>query len=507
MNAMFDRRSFLARSLAAGGVAGMAGLDFLARLAPVAGADAKLPSRDVRFDSGIEPLVQLLEETPRQRVLEEFATRIRQGTTYREVLAALLLAGVRNIQPRPVGFKFHAVLVINSAHLASINSPDADRWLPIFWALDQFKRSQARDVQEGDWTMGPVDESAVPSGRKAKQAFIDAMDDWDPAAADSAVAGLARSMAPQEIFECFARYGSRDFRDIGHKAIYVANSWRTLQNIGWQHAEPVLRSLAYALLEHEQGNPARRDAPADLPGRENDSRVEKIREGWMDGTSNAAGAQDMLQTLRQAGTGDAADKAIELLNRGVAPSSVWDGIFQAAGELLMRQPGIISLHSVTAANAIHYAWQHASTDRTRRWLLLQATSFLTLFRERLRPDSLVRIDELKAAAPSGQGIAAVDEIFSEINRNRHAASEKTLGFLEAGGAPREFINTARRLIYLKGTDSHDYKFSEAALEDYRHLAPQIRDRFLAASVFYLRGSGSPDNELVQRTREALRTRS
>ena len=82
--------------------------------------------------------------------------------SYREVLTALLLAGVRNIQPRPVGFKFHAVLVVNSAHLASINSPDSDRWLPIFWALDQFKSSQARDVQEGDWTMSAVDESAVP---------------------------------------------------------------------------------------------------------------------------------------------------------------------------------------------------------------------------------------------------------------------------------------------------------------------------------------------------------
>ena len=42
------------------------------------------------------------------------------------------------------------------------------------------------------------------------------------------------------------RYGARDFRAIGHKAIYVANSCRTLESIGWQHAEPVLRSLAYA---------------------------------------------------------------------------------------------------------------------------------------------------------------------------------------------------------------------------------------------------------------------
>ena len=100
-----------------------------------------------------------------------------------------LLAGVRNVQPRPsVGHKFHAVLVVNSAHLASLASPDTDRWLPIFWALDYFKSSQAQDVREGNWTMGPVDESAVPPARKAREAFAAAMDDWDEAAADAAVA-------------------------------------------------------------------------------------------------------------------------------------------------------------------------------------------------------------------------------------------------------------------------------------------------------------------------------
>ncbi len=31
-----------------------------------------------------------------------------------------------------------------------------------------------------------------------------------------------------------ARYGCRDFRSIGHKAIYVANAWRTLNTVGWQ---------------------------------------------------------------------------------------------------------------------------------------------------------------------------------------------------------------------------------------------------------------------------------
>ena len=77
--------------------------------------------------------------------LEEVGDRIKRGLSYRELLAALLLAGVRNVQPRPqVGFKFHAVLVVNSAHLASLASPAEDRWLPIFWALDHFKSAQTR---------------------------------------------------------------------------------------------------------------------------------------------------------------------------------------------------------------------------------------------------------------------------------------------------------------------------------------------------------------------------
>jgi len=263
--------------------------------------------------------VRLLEETPREQLLENVAARIKQGLNYRELLAALLLAGVRNIQPRPVGFKFHAVLVVNSAHLASIASPDSERWLPIFWALDYFKESQARDVREGNWTMGPVNESAVPQAAKARQAFTEAMDNWDEVAADAAVAGLVRTSKPNDLFEVFCRYGARDFRDIGHKAIYVANSWRTLQHIGWQHAEPVLRSLAYALLYHEGDNPARRDAEADRAWRGNLAQAARIRAGWQQGKASVEASAELLTTLRAGSSDEACDAVVAQLNRGVAP--------------------------------------------------------------------------------------------------------------------------------------------------------------------------------------------
>src|SRR4051812_19517586 len=90
------RRSFIKRTLSAGALAGLGDLGFLATLPPVSAAEAKLEPRAVRLHSEIEPLVRLLEETPRDRVLEELGTRLRRGLSYRELLAATLLAGVRN---------------------------------------------------------------------------------------------------------------------------------------------------------------------------------------------------------------------------------------------------------------------------------------------------------------------------------------------------------------------------------------------------------------------------
>jgi len=498
-----SRRTFLSSATATGAMLSLGDLAFLGRLPEVSAADAKLNPKLVALRPEIEPLVRLLEDSPRERLLEEAAARVKRGTTYNELLTAVMLAGVRNIQPRPVGFKFHAVLVINSAHLAAQAASDADRWLPLFWSLDQFKVSQARNKAEGDWRMGPVEESKVPSAHKARAAFAEAMDNWDTSAADAAVAGLARGAGANEIFELFCRYGARDFRDIGHKAIYVANSWRCLNTIGWQHAEPVLRSLAFALLDHEQGNPAERDADADRPGRRNAELVKSIRADWLAGKPDTAATTELLAAFRQCSDAEAAQKVVEALNRGVAPSSVWDAVLLGASELLMRAPAIRSLHSVTTANALHYAFTASANDETRRFLLLQAASFLPLFRGDAAKNRGVDIDTFEAAPLKSPGAGAVDEICADVGGDKLGASRKILTWMKANPDPRELMAAARRLIFLKGRDSHDYKFSSAALEDFFHCSPAWRNRFLAASVFWLKGSGAPDNDLVKRTRAAL----
>ena len=490
-----NRREFLG-SAVGGGIS----LAFLSQLDPVSAADAKLDPSVVRVDEGIEPTVRLLEETPRERVLEEVAGRIKRGMPYREVLTALFLAGVRNVQPRPqVGFKFHAVLVINSAHLASMSSPDSDRWLPIFWAIDRFKSAQLETQKTSGWRMSSVEESRVPKASKAREAFVHAMDTWDEQAADLAAAAMARNLTRNECFDLFAHYGARDFRDIGHKAIYVAHSFRTLDAIGWHHAEPVLRSLAYALLQHDGENPATKPADADLHWQANLEQARRVNADWLNGKQDADVSKRLLETFRTGDEKTAPAQVVDALNDGASVDSIWDSVLSGAGELLMRKTGIVTLHAVTSANALHYAFKTVSDPQTRLMLLLQNASFVTLFRKAANEKTLSK--ELIDGMEKPSDAPALDDIFDA--RDKATAARGTLAYLDAGKNAQELMHAARRLVFIKGNDAHDYKFSSAVLEDFYDISPAWRNRYLAASMYYLPINSAKDNALVERIRSAF----
>jgi hypothetical protein len=500
-----SRRAFVSGT-AVGAMATLADLKFLRGLPPVSADEAQLPADAVRFTPEMEPLVRLLEDTPRERLLEEVAAKIRAGTTYPQILGALLLAGVRNVQPRPsVGHKFHTVLVVNSAHLASLGSPDEHRWLPIFWALDYFKSAQDQDTREGNWTMRTLDDNRLPDSAQAQSAFETAMNSWDEEPADLAIAALARSAKPKDIYELFFRFGARDFRSIGHKAIYVANSYRTLEYIGHENAEPVLRSLAYAL-QMRGSDPPDVIAAADKPWHDNQERVKQISDNWQKGTLDDAATRELLATLRSGTADEACENVVAVLNQGVSPQSVWDALFVGASELLVRQAGIVALHAVTSTNALHAAYKVTENDETRRLLLLQNAAFLPLFLEAMHGRGRVaefKLDDLRPAELSATGDDALPEIFAAISSDRHAAAGKVLTYAETNPNPQALIDGARLLMFIKGSNAHDYKFSSAVWEDFKNVSPAWRNRYLAASVFQLRGSGDRDNPLVERTRAAL----
>ena len=117
----------------------------------------------------------------------------------------------------------------------------------------------------------------------------------------------------------------------------------------------------------------------------------------------------------------------------------------------------------------------------------------------------IRIDQFEPEDLKASGPQAIEEIFAHVGKDNLAAARKVLGYLKEQRSPKELIDAARVLIFLKGNNSHDYKFSSAVLEDYDHVSPGWRNRYLAAGMMQLRGSGDKDNRLVARAKAALQS--
>jgi hypothetical protein len=502
METQLRRRRFLQAASALGLGAGLAPLDILRGTTPARAAEMIVGPEAVHFRPEIEPVVRWIEETPRDRVFEVAVEQLKAGLSYRDLLAGLFLAGIRNIKPRPVGFKFHAVLVINSAHLLGQTAAVEDRLLPLFWALDNFKNSQAQDVKEGDWTLAKVDEAHLPSPSQAKDAFVKAMEAWDADAADAAAAALCRTAGAAETMEPFWRYGVRDQRNIGHKAIFTAQCWRTLQTIGWQHAEPVLRSLTFGVLDL-QSDP--RPAPVG-PYEANLELAKKVREGWQAGKADPGATRGLLETLREASPEAASAEVAKRLNDGTSPDSLWDTVVLAANELLLRSPGIIALHAMTSANALHFIYGASGDDTTRKLALLQAAGWIPMFRQRTQSPTAVRIDAVEPIKPDTTGDEAVGEVFATVGSDRARAVSKALGYLAGGGSPDAIFAMARRLIFRKGHDSHDYKYGAAAWEEFRLASePMWQAPLAAAALGNFPSATAPDSPLMKRAQEAVAT--
>ncbi len=502
MNPKLRRRRFLQTAAALG-----LGADFgpwvnLRMITPLRADETQVKPEMVKFRPEIEPVVRLVEETPRDRALEVAIIQLKKGLSYQNLLAGLFLAGIRNIKPRPVGFKFHAVMVINSAHVLGQTSAVGERLLPLLWALDNFKSSQAQDVKDGDWVLEPVDECRLPKTHRAREEFIRAMEVWDPEAADSAVAALCRSSGAAETMEPLWRMAVRDQRNIGHKAIFAAQCWRTLQTIGWVHAEPVLRSLVFAMLDLQGDSRPRPVGPYET----NLENAAKIRPEWQIGRDDPVATQALLQIIRQASPETASAEAVKLLNQGFSPGCLWDAVILSASELLMHSPGILAIHATTSSNALHYIFTASGDDTTRRLALLQAIGWQPMFRGRTKLADSAGIDSLKAS-PEGsllKGDEAVAEIFTAINEDRKKAGIKALAYLNQGGSRDLVFDAARRMIFHKGRDSHDYKYGAALWEECLWSAePKWRDLIVAAAMSNFPGARTPDSPLMTRAREAL----
>lgn len=456
-----------------------------------------------RFRPELEPLVSLIERTPRDKCAAMAVDQLRRGVSYRQFMAALFLAGIRNVNPRPPGFAMHCVFVVHAAHLLSLEAPADARLLPMFFALDEFKKSQDRDASSptGDYTMRAIS-GALPSPEKAANELQAAMEAWDSERAERAITVLAGQRSVPEIFDLLWAYGVRDYRNIGHKAIYTANAIRTLQTIGEQHAEPVLRSLVLGLLDFGKERKVNGYAFEDQCYLGNVKRSRetftRLASGWMDERSSRDAVKSTMSAIHDSLPDEAcAAVAARLVKGDVAAGSVWDSVHLAAAELRMRVSSgpIAAIHAVTSANGLRHCYLAATTPATRHLILLQAVGWMTQFRtliEAAKPEP--RKFDITELQPADTPDAGKDLDSAAAHAMRQAMEPSTR---------MAFQSQVLRHTIAKANEVHYYKYQAALLEDIPLVSTEWRPHFTAVTVYYAKTANDAEPAPMQQAREAL----
>lgn len=414
------------------------------------------------------------------------------GWTERDVLSAAYLAGLREIDPAPIGGQVHALMMVASASAAVAALPAAMRPLPVLFHLQRTKRSVARDAGGGDWTMPAAPAVANAPARVHLAAFAAAMSEWDEPAADRAATALHGELSLREFFEELWPWAARDFRIIGHKMIFATQSFRAIEDLGWRLALPAVRAVVRGILDQ---NPYGRFADdesrrilAAFDG--NVERARRFPAGWQHGRDDPDASLLLLRQLRDADVDGGAAGVLAALADGCGERTVWDGLRLYAFELSMRHPDIAGMHPVTSVNALYRGSRITDREPTRRLCVLQAAAWMVMFRDFLtsRGPRDLTLDALRG--PGGKGGVA-DPFDAE---SEDAAMARAVDFAAADASA--FARRATGLLATKAQHDHDYKFTVAALEEVAAAHPRCRPWLAAASMANLRREGAGEAAVV-----------
>jgi hypothetical protein len=338
------------------------------------------------------------------------------------------------------------------------------------------------------------------------------MESWDVERAERAIVSLARNRSSAEAFDMLWRYGARDYRNIGHKAIFVANAFRTLHAIGWQHAEAVLRSLTRGLLAFGSSQEVNGYNYADqcyVPNLELVTKtVPKMGKAWTEQPAEAAAVRALCSTLREASPGEAcAEIAGRLASNRCSTAEVWDAVHLATAELRMRvraSAAIVGIHAVTSANALHYAYIAARDPGSRLLMLLQAAGWAAQFRTfaQSREESM-RALSITDLEPHGEPADMATILGRPVSESDRAASE-ILSAARDLSARQSFLAGALRITIPRADEVHYYKYLAAIIEDVPLVSPEWQPHLTAASLYYMKRPGDPEPESIGRARKALR---
>jgi hypothetical protein len=87
--------------------------------------------------------------------------------------------------------------------------------------------------------------------------------------------------------------------------------------------------------------------------------------------------------------------------------------------------------------------------------------------------------------------------------DRIAAARGAFAYARQHENQPALFSAARRLVFTRAADTHDYKYPAAAFEDIPGVSPAWRPHMVAASMLHIPAPNVAESQVIQRAKEAV----
>jgi len=494
MNELRTRRDFLA-DVGRGMVVATVGYSLASDLglATAFGADAP---QALTFGP-LEPLVELMQETPAEQLLPKLAARLRDGVEIRQLVAAAALANARTFGGEDyVGF--HTMMALAPALHMSRELPQGQQPLPVFKVL---YRNTNRIQEKGgrkDEVLHVVEPATSPSAPSA-EALRALVRVKDMMAAERTFAALARRSADEAFNDLL--YSVQDNTEV-HRVVMPYRAWDLLDLIGRDHAHTLLRqSVHYCIKAESWPRNSTWDEPRTiLPKLLQEHRLLDRKPG--DRAADDKWVDQLSQTFFKATPAQAAEAAASALAEDFSPDAVGEAISLAANQLILRDHGrtpreevlgkipgsvhgdSIGVHACDSANAWRNMARVSNSRNTFACLILGA--YQVAYDRTARGGDFqnweplpysMHVSQVKATEPDALLREAEEAILANLQGHAAAIIHR---YGELGHAPRAAFDLMLRYAVSEDGALHAEKFYRTTCEEFAAARPAFRWRQLVA---------------------------
>ena len=346
---------------------------------------AKEPSKAAALDFGkLEPLVAAMQETPIAKLQQMLVGKLNAGEAD---LAGLIQAGAL-ANARSFGGEdyigFHTLMALKPAYVMAQQLPEQRRALAVLKVLYR-NTAQIHDTGgRAKEKLKVVDVEGLSQTDATAEALRQAVRDQDWERAEKIFAMIADNGAERAWDDLLKTV--EDGADV-HRIVLAHRSWDTLDLIGMEHAETMLRqSLRYCLKQEKWAGKHGGELRMVLPKMLDQHRLLDRPPG--ERRAEDAWVENLSRTIFESTPAQAADAVAASLAEGIAPVDIAEAISMAANQLVLRDAGrredqvrpgkpvgsvhgdSIGVHASDSANAWRHMAQSSTAHHTMACLIL-----------------------------------------------------------------------------------------------------------------------------------------